>query len=907
MTETRYVPSYCYNCVAGPDPMKIKVEDGVACEVVPNFDLEEAHPGNGRVCVKALGLVQKTYNPHRITTPMKRTNPVKGRDQDPGFEPISWDEAFDLISEKLLALRDKGLTDDRGLPRFAATFGHGGTPSAYMGTLPAFLASWGPIDFSFGSGQGVKCVHSEHLYGEYWHRAFTVCSDTPNTRYILSFGFNAESSGGPAAARRHADARARGVKRVQVEPHLSITGGASSEWVPIKPKTDLAFMFGLIHVMLHQQSRDRLDIPYLRDSTSSPYLVGPEGYYLRDVENGEPLVWDEAKGCAVPHNTPGVVPALEGTFTVASAVEHGPDEDRYEYTDVKGTTAFSMMVESMAPYTPEWAEALCDVPAETMVRIANEYLDHACVGETIEVDGETLPFRPVSVVLGKTVNNGWGAYHCVWARTVLAVLVGALEVPGGTIGTTVRLNRPFGNRLGSVQPGEDGFMVSAMNATDKEGWESSPTGRNAHKALVPIVNSGAWSQALGPTQLAWMFLNDAPSDWMRSTFPEVWFLYRSNPAISFWDSKQMVDIMAKMPFTVAFAYTADESNHMADILLPDATDLESLQLIHAGGTKFVEQIWEHEGVMLRQPAVAPQGEARDMTWIATQLAKRTGLQEKYYNAINRGAGGMPLKGEGFDYSLDPSREHSVEEVWDAACKAASSSYSEGKEVRDLEWFKEQGHYMVPYAREDWYLYPTLKSKGLRFELPYQERLKRVGEELKRRLHEQDVHWWDDQLEEYEALPQWDDVQARYRDALKNMGGDPEQYPLWGVTTKSAQYAAGNNASIQMMDDVGNNVRGHGSIIINTQTAQQLGIGQGERIEVRSIVGSTQGRAELVQGIRPDTVCIPGQFDYWKTPFAKDLKYPSLNTVIPMSLDLTDSTGSGADLVRVSIHRLGGEA
>ena len=37
------------------------------------------HPAGGRVCVKAYGLIQKTYNPDRIKSPMKRTNPNKGR------------------------------------------------------------------------------------------------------------------------------------------------------------------------------------------------------------------------------------------------------------------------------------------------------------------------------------------------------------------------------------------------------------------------------------------------------------------------------------------------------------------------------------------------------------------------------------------------------------------------------------------------------------------------------------------------------------------------------------------------------------------------------------------------------------------------------------------------------------
>ena len=80
-------PVYCYQCVAGPDLMKVQVEDGVATRVRSNYDASDRHPGGGRVCVKAYGLIQKTYNPHRIRQPMKRTNPRKGRGEDPGFVP----------------------------------------------------------------------------------------------------------------------------------------------------------------------------------------------------------------------------------------------------------------------------------------------------------------------------------------------------------------------------------------------------------------------------------------------------------------------------------------------------------------------------------------------------------------------------------------------------------------------------------------------------------------------------------------------------------------------------------------------------------------------------------------------------------------------------------------------------
>ncbi|GAB3774732.1 molybdopterin-dependent oxidoreductase [Ramlibacter monticola] len=902
VAATRKVPTYCYQCVAGPDLLTVKVQGGVATEVEPNFCAAAVHPGGGKVCVKAFGLIQKTYNPNRVLTPMKRTNPRKGRKEDPGFVPISWEEALTLIADKLNAIRATGLTDESGYPRVAASFGGGGTPQSYMGTFPAFLAAWGAVDMGLGSGQGVKCYHSEHLYGEYWHRAFIVSADTPLCNYLISCGSNIEASGGVVGIWRHSRARERGMKRVQVEPHLSITGACSAQWVPLKPKSDAAFLFALIHVMLHESPRGALDLEFLGRRTGSPYLVGPHGYFLRDRASRKPLVWDTLTGSARPHDVPGIAEALEGGYEV-DAIETGADGEVLAEGLLCGQTAFTRMAQHMAGYTPEWAAGVCDIPAETIRQVANEYLEHACVGETIEIDGKTLPYRPVAVTLGKTVNNGWGGYECCWARTVLATLVGALEVPGGTIGTTVRLARPMSQRLESAKPGADGFMHFQLNPTDKEHWSARPNIRNAYRTMVPLASDGPWSQALGPTHFSWMFLDATPTGLPRVTLPEVWFVYRTNPAISFWDTAAIADKMARFPFVVAFAYTRDETNHFADVLLPDAVDLESLQLIRIGGTKYVEQFWDHQGFALRQPVVAPRGEARDFTEVASELAARTGLTEGYVRAINKGAAGVPLKNEHADASLPTDHLPARDEIWDAVCRAASAELTEGAEQHGLDWWKEHGLATRPFPRSEWYLYPTMVERGLRFELPYQERLARVGVELGRRLHENGMDWWDEQLKEYQALPACKDFGAPWLAVVEKQGGSPAAYPFWLITARSMQYAWGGNVGMQMIKEVADNIAGHRGVILNAGTAAELGIAEGDTIEVATPEARIRGRAVLRQGIRPDTLLAIGQFGHWATPLAKDFDVPSMNALTPMRMDLTDATGSGADLVRVSLKRV----
>ena len=120
-----------------------------------------------------------------------------------------------------------------------------------------------------------------------------------------------------------------------------------------------------------------------------------------------------------------------------------------------------------------------------------------------------------------------------------------------------------------------------------------------------------------------------------------------------------------------------------------------------------------------------------------------------------------------------------------------------------------------------------------------------------------------------------------------------------------QYAWGGNTDLQIIKELSDNVGGHGGVVMNTTTANELGIGDRDLVKITSPLASTQGRAILRQGIRPDTFLMIGQFDHWATPLAKTFNTPSMNKLTPMLLDLTDSTGSGSDLVKVSIKRIGG--
>jgi phenylacetyl-CoA:acceptor oxidoreductase len=180
----------------------------------------------------------------------------------------------------------------------------------------------------------------------------------------------------------------------------------------------------------------------------------------------------------------------------------------------------------------------------------------------------------------------------------------------------------------------------------------------------------------------------------------------------------------------------------------------------------------------------------------------------------------------------------------------------------------------------------------------------MGKELTNRLHETGVTWWDKQLKEYEPLPQWKDLNKLWDDIIEaNHDVKAADYPIWLLTGRSMQYAWGSNTGIPLMKEVADNVFGHDGIIMNAGKAAEMGIEDGDMIEITSPVNSTRGVARLRQGVRPDVVIMIAQFGQWKMPFAKDLGRTGLNALVPMNVDLLDSGGSSIDGTKVYITRV----
>jgi anaerobic selenocysteine-containing dehydrogenase len=104
---------------------------------------------------------------------------------------------------------------------------------------------------------------------------------------------------------------------------------------------------------------------------------------------------------------------------------------------------------------------------------------------------------------------------------------------------------------------------------------------------------------------------------------EALIVYNSNPVAVAPDSSQVVKGFSREDlFTVVLEHFQTDTADYADIILPATTQLEHWD-VHAA--------YGHTDVMLNQPAIAPQGEARSNASIFRALAQRMGFDDPCFS------------------------------------------------------------------------------------------------------------------------------------------------------------------------------------------------------------------------------------------------------------------------------------
>ena len=82
-SEEAWVHSFCLGCMQADCSTRVHLKDGVVASIEGNPD--NIPPGGGKICSKGIAAIMSLYNPYRVKAPLKRTNPQKGPDIDPGW------------------------------------------------------------------------------------------------------------------------------------------------------------------------------------------------------------------------------------------------------------------------------------------------------------------------------------------------------------------------------------------------------------------------------------------------------------------------------------------------------------------------------------------------------------------------------------------------------------------------------------------------------------------------------------------------------------------------------------------------------------------------------------------------------------------------------------------------------
>ncbi len=203
-----------------------------------------------RACLRLRGVKEWFYHPDRVNFPLKRA----GEKGEAKWQKISWEQAFDEITEKL-----KGIIEKYGPEAIAGTSGTGRTCEELVGR---FFNTLGTPNLA---GQARICYSpavntSAAVFG--WpllHRTNLTLEGTdgrPVTKCVLAVGIDPSQSV-PRVWKTMRDARKLGVKTIVVDPRKTQTAEIADLWLQIRPGTDTALLMSMVNVVIEEELYDK--------------------------------------------------------------------------------------------------------------------------------------------------------------------------------------------------------------------------------------------------------------------------------------------------------------------------------------------------------------------------------------------------------------------------------------------------------------------------------------------------------------------------------------------------------------------------------------------------------------------------------------------------------------------------
>jgi anaerobic dimethyl sulfoxide reductase subunit A len=260
-------------------PLRVYVEDGKVVRVEADNTGEDS-PGTHeiRACLRGRALRKWVYSPERLLYPLKRV----GKRGEGRFERISWDEALDLVSDKL-----RQVIDTYGNEAVFRIYGTGNLGGVVSGReqIDRLMNLLGGQLNHYNSYSTAQITHGmNYTYGT--HDCSNHLTDIVNSRLVVFFGNDpAETrmSGGGSIRDLVVSKQKSGVRIIVIDPRYTDTAAVfSDEWIPIRPGTDAALVSGLAYVLIVENLVDqgflnRYCVGY--DQTTMPAGIPPGNSY----------------------------------------------------------------------------------------------------------------------------------------------------------------------------------------------------------------------------------------------------------------------------------------------------------------------------------------------------------------------------------------------------------------------------------------------------------------------------------------------------------------------------------------------------------------------------------------------------------------------------------------------------
>mgnify|MGYP001191793851 CR=1 FL=1 len=838
----------CYMCACRCG-IRVHLRDGEVRYIDGNPD----HPLNkGVICAKGSSGIMKQYSPARLTQPLRR-KPGSERGAAE-FEPISWEEAMTLLTERLGRIRAED-------PKKFALFTGRDQMQALTGL---FARQYGTPNYAAHGGFCSVNMAAGMIYtigGSFWEFGGP---DLARAKLFVMIGTAEDHHSNPLKIAISKFKR-EGGRFVSINPIRTGYSAIADEWVPIKPGTDGALLLALIHVLISTGLYDR---EFLARYTNAGQLVNFDGnsdaFGLMVTDPDAPEVnpmypqnkmwWDRVTDRAVPSHTPGADPSLFGNYVLADGTPVTP--------------AFTLLEERIRSCTPEWASRITGIPAATIRRLAHE-MGVTARDQKIELpiawtdswgkEHSTVTGNPVAFHAMRGLAAHSNGFQTIRALAILMSLLGTIDRPGG-----FRHKAPFPRAIPpSAKPPNSAAAVKPNTPLGglALGWPASPDDLFLDDDGNPVrIDKGfSWEYPLSVHGLMHNVITNA---WRGDPYRiDTLMVFMANMA---WNSTMnTVEIRRmlndrddsgeyKIPFLVVCDAFQSETTAFADLILPDTTYLER----HDVMSMLDRPISEFDGPMdsVRIPVLPPTGECRPFQEVLIDLAARLKLP-----AFTTPEGTRKFKdypdfvvrfetepGSGIGFLSGWRGENGDEFLKGAPNPKQWERYAENDCVY---------HYRLPAAYQymrNWnkgYMDWAQRVRMRRFNEPiliqiYSEVLQtfRLAAQGKRKGRQPPEHLRD-RIERYaDPLPFW-------YPPLETAATDLARYPLAAVTQRPmAMYHSWDSQNAWLRQ-----IHTHNYLFVNPRTAQAQGIEDGGWMFVESQWGKVRCMARYSEAVEPGTV------------------------------------------------------